>query len=567
MSSQVNDSMPDSNVTATSAPGDELIFSGLERNAAAVPDQIAVNYLGEKYSFAELWRLTGRFASGLHALGIDKGDRVLLYTQNCVQWVIAYFGLQRIGAVPVPVSPIYTAFEVEYMANHSEAVAVICQDTNISYIEELLPNTDIQDVIVINLADILPRWKRALGFLFDKVPTGRVDLGGSVHAFMDVLRKNKMDPPQVEIDPGEDLAYILYTGGTTGFPKGVPGTHRGMVSFLQDVLNMYGEVLRSQEDIFVLVTPLFHILPFGMFVSLGLDNACTTVIMPQPQGDAVLEAIQRHQATLFLGVPALYRMLLENDRLEQYNLRSLRISWSGGDTLPVEVFNRWLEKSGVKILQVYGSTEVGFVSMSPPNREVPPGTIGALLASRRHRIVESDSLKPVEPGEVGELLITNDHTPKAYWDNPEETAQAYVELNGETWYRTGDFVRQAGDEIRFVERSTDIIKYKGYRVSASEIEVCLQDHPAVIGACVVGVPDTSVGERIKGLVVLQEGSRGVGAGELMQWCRTRLAPYKVPHYLEFRDMLPKSKVGKLLRREVRDEESRRLAKEAKSQAG
>jgi long-chain acyl-CoA synthetase len=189
-------------------------------------------------------------------------------------------------------------------------------------------------------------------------------------------------------------------------------------------------------------------------------------------------------------------------------------------------------------------------------------SIGLPLKTRQCKVVDSDTLEPVPVGEIGELVVTSDYTVKNYWNKPEETSRSYVEIDGKIYYRMGDYVRQdEKGEIYYVERSADIIKYKAYRVSASEIEAVLQDHPTVIGACVVGVPDPKVGERIKAMVVLKEDARGVDASELIRWCRERLAPYKIPQYIEFRDMLPKSKVGKLLRREIREEERRRISKE------
>jgi long-chain acyl-CoA synthetase len=192
-------------------------------------------------------------------------------------------------------------------------------------------------------------------------------------------------------------------------------------------------------------------------------------------------------------------------------------------------------------------------------------SVGLPLKSRTCKIVDPDTLEPVPMGETGELLVTSDYTIKNYWKKPEETERSYVEIDGTVYYRMGDYVRQdEKGEIYYVERSADIIKYKGYRISASEIEAILQDHPTVIGACVVGIPDDRVGERIKAMVVLKEDARGVDASELMKWCRGKLAPYKVPGYIEFRDMLPKSKVGKLLRREIRDEERRRITRGEKT---
>jgi long-chain acyl-CoA synthetase len=233
--------------------------------------------------------------------------------------------------------------------------------------------------------------------------------------------------------------------------------------------------------------------------------------------------------------------------------------------LPIEVYNRWKESFGIPIYQVYGSTEAGHVTYSRLDKEPESMSVGLPLKSRACKIVDPDTLEPLPMGETGELLVTSEYTIKNYWEKPDETEKSYVEVGGKVYYRMGDYVRQdEKGEIYYVERSADIIKYKGYRISASEIEAVLQDHPTVIGACVVGIPDDRVGERIKAMVVLKEDARGVDASELIRWCRGKLASYKVPSYVEFRDMLPKSKVGKLLRREIRDEERRRIAREGKT---
>jgi len=254
-------------------------------------------------------------------------------------------------------------------------------------------------------------------------------------------------------------------------------------------------------------------------------------------------------------------MILENDRLDYYDLSSLTYCYCGGDVLPVEVFNRWRERFGIPIYQVYGSTEAGHVTYSRIDKDPKANTVGLPIKSRECIVVDPETLKPVPPGESGELWVTSPYTVKEYWNKPEETGYSYVELNEKIYYRMSDFVFQDTDgQLVYVERSADIIKHKGYRVSASEVEAILQDHFTVIGACVIGIPDPKVGERIKAIVVLKEDARGVGGSELTKWCRERLAPYKVPQYIEFRDMLPKSKVGKLLRREVRDEERRRIEK-------
>lgn len=542
----------------------ELTFTRFFRMCEKYPDQSAIIYLGERFSYSRLKNLIDRFATSLGQLGIGKGDKVMLYISNSVQWVISFFAIQKIGAVVIPIPPIYTSFEIEYMINDSGAETVICLDTNFGYVKEIFSKTCLKRAIVTNLIDLLPLWKRTVGFLFDKIPRGTVDRDKNIYSFKDLLK----NPPQkidVQIDPMKDLAYILYTGGTTGFPKGVPGNHTGMTSYVNDVTEeVAGGYLKEGEDTYIAINPLFHIMALGLFVAIGLNCGNTTVIMPIPQVDAILQAIQKYKTRWILGVPALYRMILENDRLDQYDLSSLKYCYCGGDVLPIEVFKRWKELFGLSIYQVYGSTEAGHVTYSRLDREPELMSIGLPLRSRKCQVVDADTLEPVPVGEIGELVVTSEHTVKNYWNKPEETERSYVQIDGTTYYRMGDFVRQnERGEIQYVERSADIIKYKAYRVSASEIEAVLQDHPTVIGACVVGVPDSKVGERIKAMVVLKEDARGVDASELIKWCRERLAPYKIPQYIEFRDMLPKSKVGKLLRREIREEEKRRITKEKK----
>jgi len=543
---------------------DELVISGFDRACVKYPDKTAIIYLGERFSYMSLKNLIDRFATALHDLGVRHNDKVMLYIPNCPQFLIGYFGAQQIGAIPVPVSPIYTPYEMKYLINDSDAETVLCQDTNFRYIKEVFPETCLKRAIVTNYVDLLPLYKRVVGILFDKVPDGVIEKGDNVYSFKNLIRQYPPQPPKVTINPRDHLSYILYTGGTTGFPKGCIATHTGMVSFVNEITGVGEGHISDGEEVFIMVNPLFHQMAQGVILGMVLTKGNTAVLMPIPEVDAILQAIQRYRGTLFLGAPTLYRMILENDRLDLFDLSSLKYCWSGGDVLPLEVLNRWKKKFKVSIYQVYGATEVGFTAMSPLGREPVPGSIGLPLSSREIKIVDPDTLAPVPPDTPGELLVTSEYISKGYWKKPEETAASYVEIDGKTWYRTSDYVNMDSDgQLYYVDRSADIIKYKGYRVSCSEIEAVLQDHSALIGACVVGIPDPKVGERIKAIVVLKEDVRGVTGSELTKWCKQRLAPYKIPQYIEFRDMLPKSKVGKLLRREVRDEERRRVGKEKK----
>jgi long-chain acyl-CoA synthetase len=541
---------------------DEPVFAAIDRICEKYPDRPALIYLGKTWTYGEFKELIDRFAKALYTLGVSHGDRVMLYIPNSPQFLAGFLGSMKIGATPVPVSPIYTPFEIEYLINDVKAIYVLCQDTNFGYVKEVFPNTCLRGIIVTNYADLLPWWKRAVGAIFDKIPHGVVEKDKNVYFFKDLIKESSPDPPKVEINPRADLSRLLYTGGTTGFPKGVPTNHTAVVSFVSEVRKISeGFVGEGGEDRFIMINPLFHEMAQGMTMAWGLTKGNPLILMPIPDVDAILDTIQRYKVTLFLGVPTLYRMILEHDRVDMYDCSSLRFCLCGADKLPPEVNERWRKKFGRPIFQCYGATEVGFTTTSPFDKDPLPESIGIPLPSREVLLVDPDTLIPVPTNEVGEVLVRCEYTFKHYWNKPEETARSFVKVNGKTFYRMGDFARRSEDgQLYFVDRGADIIKYKGYRVSASEIEAVLQDHSAVIAACVVGVPEAKTGERIKAIVVLKEDARGVSSLDLLNWCRERLAPYKVPRYIEFRDMLPKSKVGKLLRREVRDEERRKAQK-------
>jgi long-chain acyl-CoA synthetase len=537
----------------------ELSFTRFEKACEDYPDNKALIFLGDSFTYKRLKELVDRFATGMDLLGIGKGDRIIIYLTNSVQLVIAFLAAQKIGAVVVLVSPIYTSHELDYMIRDSSAKAVICHDTNYGYVREIFENTGLSHIIVTNLLDMVSIPKRFIARLFDKAPHGRVRGGDETVSFKRLLG-SEANPPKVELDPVEDLSYILYTGGTTGFPKGVPGNHWGHTSYVNDISDhVFAGYVRPGKDTYIAINPLFHIMALGLFLAVGLNLGNTTVLMPVPQIDAILSAIERHRVRWMLGVPALYRMILENDRQDQYDLSSLEFCYCGGDVLPRETLERWKERVGRTIFQVYGSTEAGHVTYSRLDQGDPePMSIGVPLPSRKTLIIDPDTLEKTPEGETGELLVTSEHSIKEYLNKPEETERSFVSINGLSYYRTGDFVKQGSNgQIIYVERSADILKHKAYRVSASEVEAALQDHPVVVAACVVGVPDPKVGERVKAIVVLKDDAKGVGSAELINFCSERLAKYKVPTYIEFRDMLPKSKVGKLLRREIRDEETRR----------
>ena len=537
------------------------IMAAFEAACRKYPDKTALVFLGTRFTYSQLRDLVSRFASACHALGVGDNDRVLIYLPSCPQWVVTYLGLQEIGAVPVPVSSRYTPYELIFLLSHSGSETIVCADTNFGYVKEVLPKTPVQRIIATSITDLLPLWKRAFGKLFDKLIEGSVSGDENVYLFKNLLRGNPHKPPEIEIDPETHLAHMLYTGGTTGFPKGITHSHLELLSGVVGIREVYREFIQEGKNTLIMPLHLFHMFSQDMIFALGLHLGNTIVILPKSNTDAVLASIQEHKGTLLAGVPTLFRQILENDRLELYDLSSLKYCWSAGDTLPVEVSLRWKKKFGIPIHQVYGSTETVCVSVSPLGEEPAPQSVGRLLPTRLAKVVDPDSMAPVSFGVAGELLISSDYSSgeEADRDNPRQLKETLVRLDDRNWRRTGDYVTLSADgEIEFIDRSADLIKHKGYRVSAARVESVLQDHPTVVAACVVGTPDAMAGENVKAFVILKEDARGVTSYDLMKHCRDRLLPYEVPSYIEFRDMLPKSKVGKLLRREIKKEELRKV---------
>lgn len=538
----------------------ETIPQAFDQIADRYPAKAAVVYLGTSYSYARLREWSDRFAGSLRQMRVKVGDRVVLYLPNSPQWIVSWLGVLKAGGVAVPVTPIYASPDLRYVVRNSGARAIVCTDTNFGYVKQVLPGSPLERVVVTNVVDLLPAWKRLFGWAFNKVPKGKVPREAHTYPLRKLLSAGS-SPAAQQGGRGEQIAEILYTGGTTRHPKGVPISHRLFLECTAEQIRISEPLFPMEENVILSGAPLFHIL--GQTCGLGtcIVGGGTLLLQPRVNLDGMLEAIQRFRARTLIGVPALYRMILEHERIDLYDLSSLRYCFSAGDVLPGEIGKRWQERFGKPIFQGYGATETcGGVAMSPVAGELRLKSMGRVLPGKKIMVVSPDTMGPVAAGEAGELLVSSESMVTGYWDQTEETAVSFVELHGRVWYRTGDIVTADEDGfLYFVDRTVDTIKHKGYRVSASEIESVLQDHPAVVGACVVGVPDSEVGERIKAFVVLKKDMKGITGYDLIRWCRERLTSYKVPQYVEFRDMLPKSKVGKLLRREIRSEEKKRFA--------
>lgn len=533
------------------------VYQTFEEVANRHKGRSAIRYLGEVLNYVDLFAYVERLSTGLKSLGIKQRDKIILYMPNTPQWIISWLSIQKLGAVAIPIAPIYTPRDLRYIAGDSGARTIICADTNFGYAKELKEEGALDTVIVTRMADLLPRYKWLIGKAFDRIPEGKIEKGKGIYELANLM-KTRTTMEGAHVSESETLE-MLYTGGTTKNPKGVPISHALFLESVKAQLEVSASLTPPPENVVIQGGPLFHIL--GQV--FGLGPLCFTgdcvVIMPKVSIDAFLYYVQAYKAKTFFGVPALYRMILEHDRLDFYNISSLAYCFSGGDVLPQETARRWKEKFGKEIYEGYGATETcGGVTMPTVIEKIPPGSIGKVLSTKKVKIVDEATLQEVPVGEAGELLVSSDHMVDAYWNKEEETKEAFVEIEGRRWYRTGDVIRKdEKDFFYFVDRTADTIKHKGYRVSSSEIEAALQEHPAVLAACAVGVPDKKVGERIKAFVVLKEDVKGVTGYDLIHWCRDHLASYKIPQYIEFRDMLPKSKVGKLLRREMRREERKR----------
>ena len=509
------------------------------------PGRTAVVFYGRSISYRELREATDRLACALAKLGLKKGDRIALYLVNSPQFIIAYFAALKCGATVTPISPVYTSHEVKYQLQDSGARAVICQDV----LHEKVARTGValDFVVVTNVGEYLPTLKRMMA---KKTPV----TDGNAHWLQDLLKAHPPQPPAVEIDPKKDIAALPYTGGTTGNPKGVILTHYNLVA-AQSIGMAAFPNLQPGKEVVLAFLPFFHI--YGQVVIM-LNSLCQgnlLVLFTSPDTEAIIAAMERHQATVFYGVPTLYEYLKDHKDTAKANWKRLKLILSGADTLHESTVSGWAKRTGSRIIEGYGLSETAAISHINPLERPKVGSFGCPVDLIEAAVINPESLEFTTPGETGELVLAGPNVMSGYWNRPEDTAKAFLERNGRRWLRTGDIVRMDEEGyFHFYDRSKDLIKFKGYSIFAKDVEDVLYAHPQVKAAGVIGVADPSVGQRIKAIVVLQGDARGkVSADEIKAYCRQSLAEYKVPHIVEFRGELPKTDVGKISRRELRDE--------------
>lgn len=530
-----------------------------DQTANKYGSKTALIFYGKKISYRRLKELIDRFAAALADLGVTKGETVALYLLNCPQYVIAYFGALKLGAKVTPISPVYTSKEVKHQLEDSDAKTIICQDILYDNVEKT--GIALKNVILTNIAEYLPTLKRllgksALGKVYREmhVPTPRFIEKAGLYQFKTLIKKYPPQPPRIEIQPREDIAVLPYTGGTTGLPKAAILTHYNIVS-LQAQTDAFWPIFEEGREVVIAFLPFFHIYGQVVVMLNGLVQGSTLVLFTTPDVDDILSAIERYQASGFYGVPTLFEYLKEYEKTDRVNWRRLKLIVCGADTLHESTIKDWERRTKAKILEGYGMTETTAVSHSTPFNRPKNGSFGVPIPGVTAAVVDVDGMEFKRIDEVGELILHGPNIMQGYWKRPEETKEAIIEIDGKKWLRTGDLVRMDEEGyFHFFDRKKDLIKYKGYSVFARHVEEVLYKHPQVKAAGVVGVPDLKVGQLIKAYVVLQTEARGkISEEEIIAYCRQNLAHYKVPKIIEFRGELPKTDVGKVSRRELREE--------------
>jgi len=529
----------------------------LDQTSSRFPDNGALLFYGKKIIYAELIDLTNRFSHALSALGVRKGDRVALMLPNIPQMVIAYFGTLRIGAIGVPTNPLYHEHELEVQLKDSGAETIVAVDMFHTVISRVLPRTGIKRVILCGIKDFLPF---PLNFLYPikariEKQWVRVKKRPPVYDFMSLIESMPVTPPDVDVSP-DDIALLQYTGGTTGIPKGAVLTHRNLVVNAFQC-KKWVRIDKDGQDVILAVLPFFHVYGMTTALNLGILTGAQLILVPKFHTKEVLAFIDKYRPTLFPGIQAMYLAIANDPQIRKYDLSSLKAAISGAGPLMREVQERFEHLTGARIVEGYGLSEASPVTHANPifgKRKI--GSIGVPWPDTEARIVDiATGRVSLTDGEAGELVVRGPQVMQRYWNKPLETAQA---LSGD-WLHTGDIATMDKEGYFFiVDRIKDMIKTVGENVYPREIEEVLFMHPKIKEAVVVGVPhEDFLGEKIKAFVVLKEGETATPE-EIIAFCGEQLSRFKVPKEVEFRSQLPKTLVGKVLRRVLRDEEMKKI---------
>ncbi len=537
------------------------LHENLRLAARQRPDGTAIIFMNRKMTFAQLDALTDRFAAALLQLGVKKGDRVALYLANSPQYVIGYYGALKAGAIVVPCNPLYVAREIQHQLDDAGAETVLVMSSYYRTLQSVRAKTPLKRVIVTNIKEYFPPLLKVLFTIAKEKKDGhRVHLAGEVETYwlQDLLTSAPAKPPDVAVSP-DDIACLLYTGGTTGVPKGAMLTHVNLVTNAVQCRAWIHDI--KPGDVVLTSLPLFHSYGMTTCMNQSIYSQTAMLLIPNPRDiKDVLKNIVRHRPSLYPGVPTMYIAINNYPGIEKYDLSSIRACISGAAGLPVEVQRRFVELTGARLVEGYGLTEASPVTHANPlYGENRIGTIGLPWPDTEVRIVDVESGERDMPvGEPGEMIIRGPQVMKGYWNMPDETAAT---LRND-WLYTGDIATMDADGyFRIVDRRKDMIIAGGFNIYPREIEEILYEHPKIKEVVAAGVPDAYRGETVKVYCVLKEGETATEE-EIIAFCRENLAKYKVPRRVEFRQELPKSMVGKVLRRLLVEEEIARQGKQS-----
>jgi long-chain acyl-CoA synthetase len=528
----------------------------LSQTVAKFPGHTALLFFGKRITYAELDGLVNRFSHALSGLGVKKGDRVALMLPNIPQMVLAYYGTLRIGAIAVATNPLYLEHELEVQLKDSGAEILVALDMFYATIARALPKTSVKKLILCGIKDYLPFPLNLLYPIKAKIDKQWVSVKRvpPIYDFMSLLSEAPATPVITAVSP-DDIAILQYTGGTTGTPKGAILTHRNLVA---NTVHNKVWLTRGKEgeERILAVIPFFHVYGMTTAMNLGVLMGAELIILPKFHTKEVLEVINKYRPTIFPGIQAMYLAIGNYKKIHKYDLTSIKAAISGAGPLMHEVQERFEQLTKARIVEGYGLSEASPVTHCNPvfgRRKL--GSIGLPFPDMEARIVDIETGEKEMPvGETGELVVKGPQVMKGYWNNPDETAHT---LRG-GWLHTGDIARMDEEGYFFiVDRIKDMIKTVGENVYPREIEEVLFTHPKVKDVVVVGLPEEFKGEKIKAYIVLKEGVTAT-KDEIIQYCREQLSKFKVPKEVEFRDQLPKTLVGKVLRRVLRDEEMKKV---------
>jgi long-chain acyl-CoA synthetase len=526
------------------------LYSLLTDSASKYPSRVFLHYQGRDLLYSQVDDYASRFASALVSLGVKRGDRVAIFLPNIPQFVIAYFGIIEAGGTIVTCSPLYKERELESQLRDSGAKVVIAARDVVrgnDLYQSLAGCRDrlsLDHVISASVTDYLPAAKRRLAGLAGVRNVGRP---GTLD-FVKLVKGNGPIARPAEVNPEEDVALLQYTGGTTGVAKGAMLTHYNMYS---NAIYTAMALPVTDLDIALAVLPLYHIYGMTATMNAPLSAGAQVVLLPQFHVEDVMKTIQKKRVTSFCAVPSMYIAIINNPRVKAYDLRSIRACISGGAALPVAVRKRFIELTGGNLVEGYGLSEASPVTHCNPVHDgvVKDGSIGLPFPETDAAVVDLDDPEKFLPvGETGELAVRGPQVMKGYWNRPDESAGVLKD----GWLLTGDIAKMDGDGYFYiVDRKKDMVNVGGLKVYPREVEEVLFEHPAVKEAAVVGMPDSFRGEVVRAFVVLKENQRA-SEKELIEFCAPKMAKYKVPQKVEFVPELPKTLIGKVLRRKLRD---------------